>query len=166
MVTEYQLRVQAMLVRHAADFRDFDFDDVLPEMTQILGPREIAQIQALESCAEQNELLFFYLSLDPLKVNDFIEAIKQKYKWIAQPMERSLKDESNTNDLKDILKKIRVLHSYLPRLTDYNVHRMTYVSIIYSLIVQELKVIILISFFSFSLFRRHLQNWNQCNASY
>lgn len=127
MVDEYQLKVQSVLVQHARNFDDFDFDDVLREMQDVFPLKQFDKIRSLESCAEQNEQIFFYISLDPFRVTDFIEALKPKYKWLADSMQRSLRDESDHNELKSIQLKIRMLHSHMPRLTDYNVHRMKYV---------------------------------------
>lgn len=128
MVDEYHLKVQSVLLQHAKTFEDFDFEDVLRDMQYVFAPNEVEAIRALESCAEQNEQLFFYLTIDPYKVNEFIQAIKEKYKWLADSMLRSLQDESNQDELKTIQLRIRELHSHMPRLTDYNVHRMKYVS--------------------------------------
>lgn len=129
MVTANQLKAQAVLVRHARDFDDFDFEDVHRDLYDVLTRTEIEEIGAIESGAEQNELLFFHLSLNPDKLIAFIEAISEKYKWLASLMKRSMQDDSDRDELLAIRHKIAVLHSQIPRLTDYNVHRLKYVRI-------------------------------------
>lgn len=130
MLTLDALKAQEVLVRYSDQFqRDFDFEDVLYDVRRyVLSDAECADILSYASENEQCEKLMFVLSMATHKLTDFLNAIEQKYAWLAQRMRLALRDVSKDEELERMRQQIEELRSHIPRLEARNVQRKDYVS--------------------------------------
>lgn len=134
MINLAVLKAQEVLVRYADSFhRDFDFDDVLDDVRRyVLSDAECSQILAHRADpTQQIEQLIFVLSTSAHRLSDFINAIEEKYDWLAQRMRSALDDAARDAELVEMLQQIQELRSQIPRLEAINVQRKYYVSHIY-----------------------------------
>lgn len=132
MVSLAMLKAQEVLVRYTDDFqKDFDFDDVVDDVRRyVLTDAECTDILShTQSAAEQIDKLIFVLSTSAHKLADFINAIEEKYYWLAQRMRSALQDDSKDDELELIRQQIQELRSRIPRLEAFNVQRKHYVSV-------------------------------------
>lgn len=140
MVTLAMLKAQEVLVRYTDDFqKDFDFDDVVDDVRRyVLTDAECADILShAHSAAEQIDKLIFVLSTSAHKLGEFINAIEEKYCWLAQRMRSALQDDSKDAELDLIRQKIQELRGRIPRLEAFNVQRKHYVSVVWRIIYVE-----------------------------
>lgn len=131
MITLATLKAQEVLTRYTDNFqRDFDFDDVVDDVRRyVLTDTECADILShTQSVAEQIDKLIFVLSTSAHKLGEFINAIEEKYCWLAQRMRSALLDDSKDDELELMRQQIQELRSQIPRLEAFNVQRKHYVS--------------------------------------
>lgn len=132
MLTLDVLKAQEVLVRYGDQFqRNFDFDDVLYDVRRyVLSDAECADILSHASDEERCDKLMFVLSTATHRLGDFINAIEEKYEWLAQRMRLALRDVSKDGELELMRQQIEELRNHIPRLEARNVQRKEYVCVI------------------------------------
>lgn len=73
--------------------------------------------------------LLFVLSTSSHRLGRFIDAIEEKYDWLAKRMRRALLDNSKDDELEAIRQQIQELRNQIPRLEALNVQRKHFVSV-------------------------------------
>lgn len=126
------LKAQEVLARYSdLLLRDFDLEDVRYDVCPFVLTRAECDdiLGAQHSAATRIDKLIFVLGASAHKLDTFINAVAQKYAWLAKWMRMALRDESNDGKLETIREQIRRLRSQIPRLEALNVSRMSYVSV-------------------------------------
>lgn len=126
MITIDGLHAQAVLCHHVNQLlADFDVEDVRYDLFDIITHQEYQQVIEHQSDVDRIEHLMFFLSVEPTKIEQFIDAISGKYQWIAKKMRTT---KFSPDEMREIHDKIEILQEQIGQFSDNNVHRRKYVS--------------------------------------